>query len=121
MLWGPHPVIAEGLRLPIDVTSTPDSAGLEPNLELIFTLANHSMRNFPETRLTILDAGNQVFARTERRPGAFPVKRIVEADWGGIFRRRLPAILTISYGSNKVYTQAMPLRLDEAADSAGSP
>jgi hypothetical protein len=114
----------EDYRIDVSQPSlTPPAANR--NLELMVTLANHSNAHiFPEARLTILDASNQVVARTEAETRRFFPGQTdsLKLTWGG----NLPpgdysAILTISYGINKVYTQAMPLRLVEAADSAGSP
>ena len=92
------------------------------NLELIFNLANHSNAHiFPEARLAILNASQQVVARTEAEIRRFfpSQKDSVKLTWAG----NLPpgdytAILTVSYGINKVYTQAMPLRLVETTNSS---
>jgi len=102
---------------------TPPAAN--QNLELTFTLANNSnVHIFPEARLAIMSAKRQVVARTEAEIRRFfpGQKDSLKLAWTGT----LPpgdytALLTISYGKNKVYTQEFPLHVAEGADPPVGP
>jgi hypothetical protein len=115
---------SEDYRVAItDTRLTPPTASR--NLELAFDLANLSnVHVFPESHLTIVNARKQVVARADgeiRRffPGQ---KDSLKLTWAG----ELPAgdyaaVLTVSYGDNKVYTQTLPLQIGGAAIVAGGP
>jgi hypothetical protein len=85
------------------------------NLELVFQLENGSNSHvFPEARLAILNASQQVVARTEVETRRFfpGQKDAMKLTWAGT----LPAgeytgVLTIAYGKDKVYTQLLPLHV----------
>jgi hypothetical protein len=115
---------SEDYRVAItDTRLTPPTANR--NLELTFALDNLSnVHVFPESHLTIMNARKQVVARADgeiRRffPGQ---KDSLKLTWAG----ELPAgdyvaVLTVSYGDNKVYTQTLPLQIGGAAIVAGGP
>jgi hypothetical protein len=95
------------------------------NLELTLDLANlGNVHIFPESHLTIVNARKQVVARAEgeiRRffPGQ---KDSLKLTWAGdLPAGDYDAILTVSYGDNKVYTQTLPLQIGGAALVAAGP
>jgi hypothetical protein len=95
------------------------------NLELTFHLANLSnVHIFPESHLTIMNERKQVVARADgeiRRffPGQ---KDSLKLTWAGdLPAGEYAAILTVSYGDNKVYTETLPLHIGGAAILAGGP
>jgi hypothetical protein len=106
-----------------DTRLTPPTANR--NLDLIFDLANASnVHIFPEAHLTILNASKQVVGRTEAEIRRFfpGQKDSLKLTWAGT----LPpgdysAILTVSYGDSKVYTETLPLQIPGAAYSAAGP
>src|SRR5262245_30619296 len=91
------------------------------NLELIFDLDNDSnVHIFPEARLTIVNANKQVVGRTEAETRRFfpGQKDSLKMTWAGTLSRGdYSAILTVSYGDNNVYTEALPFQIPEAAFS----
>jgi hypothetical protein len=114
----------EDYRIEISEPKLTPPAGNQ-NLELTFTLANNSNAHiFPEARLAIMSASRQVVARTEMESRRFfpGQKDSLKVTWAGT----LPpgdytALLTISYGKNKVYTQEFPLHVADGADSPVGP
>ena len=115
---------SEDYRVAITETRlTPPTANR--NLELMFNLANLSnVHIFPESHLMIMNARGQVVARADgeiRRffPGQ---KDSLKLTWAGdLPAGEYAAVLTVSYGANKVYTETLPLHIGGAAILAGGP
>jgi hypothetical protein len=115
---------SEDYRIAVtDPRLTPPTANR--NLELNVDLANQgNVHVFPEARLTIMNATKQVVGRIEgeiRRffPGQ---KDSLKLTWAGdLPAGDYTAILTVSYGDNKVFTQTLPLQIRGAANPADGP
>jgi hypothetical protein len=94
------------------------------HLELTVPVTNSGNAHiFPDARLAIMN-GTQVLARTDAETRRFFPGQTdsVTLTWAG----ELPpgdytALLTISYGSNKVYTQTLPLPIVPGADPPVGP
>ena len=115
---------SEDYRVAISNTRlTPPTANR--NLELAFEVANLSnVHIFPESHLTIMNASKQVVGRADgeiRR--FFPTQKdSLKLTWAGDLPvGEYTAVLTVSYGDNKVYTQTLPLHIGGAAIVAGGP
>jgi hypothetical protein len=99
----------------IDVRLTPPAAN--QNFELQMGLANRgNVHLFPQARVAILDGAKEVVARADGEPKRlFPGQQDRTAvSWAG----RLPpgdytAVITLTYGQNKVFTRELPLRVSE--------
>jgi hypothetical protein len=86
-------------------------------LELEFELANRGNSHiFPEARLTMLNASREVVARSEAETKRFfpGQKDAMRLTWSGT----LPpgdysGILTIAYGTDRVFTQVLPFRVSD--------
>jgi hypothetical protein len=115
---------SEDFRVAItDTRLTPPTANR--NLELTFDLANlGNVHIFPESHLTIMNARKQVIARADGEVRRFfpGQKDSLKLTWAGALPAGdYAAILTVSYGGNKVYTQTLPLQIGGAAIVAGGP
>ncbi len=97
-----------------DLTLTPPFGNR--SLELAVELTNTSNTHiFPATRLTVMNAANQVVARAEGDTKRFfpGQKDSLKLTWAG----SLPAgdykaLVTIAYGKDKVFTKELPLHVE---------
>jgi len=97
-----------------DATITPPAAS--QNLEVTCLLRNVGNTHiFPEARLTVMNDRRQVVARAESDiKRFFPGQQDqMKVAWSGsLAAGSYTALLTVSYGKDKVLTQALPFRVD---------
>jgi hypothetical protein len=103
----------------LDVTDTKlTPPGPSENLSLDLQLANKgNVHVFPQPRLTILNASKQVMGRAEGEP-----KRLLPGQRGSVgvsWAGSLPsgdytAVVTLTYGKDKIYTRELPLHVAES-------
>jgi len=93
-----------------EATLSPPAAN--QNLNLKFLLANNSNTHlFPQPRIAVLNARNEVVARAESESRRFlpGQKDWIEVPWAGVLPPgNYKAILTVLYGQDKLYTQELP-------------
>lgn len=104
-----------------EATVTPPDANR--NLEVTYRLRNGGNTHiFPEARLTVMNDRRQVVARAEGDIKRFfpgQQDQMTVAWSGSLTAGSYTALLTISYGKDKVLTQALPFRVEARARAAG--
>jgi hypothetical protein len=97
--------------------------GANQNLAVTFRLRNAGNAHiFPNARVTVTNAEKRVVARA-----AAEIRRLfpgqddsVSVTWAGLLPPgAYTAVLTIGYGDDKVYTQALPFLIEGTAPSSG--
>lgn len=97
--------------------------GANRNLAVTFRVRNAGNTHiFPNARVTVTNAEKKVVARAAGEIGRlFPGQEdSVSVTWAGsLTPGSYTAVLTIGYGDDKVYTQALPFLIEDTGHSSG--